>query len=101
MKAGRVGVQLDHRANKQLKAFAHRRRICRKGGDKRCEVLAALPHVALRQCNEDRVLVGEVLVERADRDTGSLRDPIGGRARVAPALKNLSPCPEDGLVGLT
>ncbi len=51
----------------------------------------------MHERNEDRVLVGEVLVERADRYAGSLGDPVGGPGGVALTFENLSSRLDDGL----
>ncbi|MNI74948.1 hypothetical protein D3C73_1310660 [compost metagenome] len=54
-----------------------------------------LPLVAL-QAEQDRRLVGEVLVQRADADTGAFGHPRGGEPRGTFVLQNLSSGFEDG-----
>jgi protein-S-isoprenylcysteine O-methyltransferase Ste14 len=54
-----------------------------------------LVEVLVDQGDEDRVLVREVLVERADRDAGALGDAVGGAGAVPVAGENLSCSAQD------
>jgi hypothetical protein len=55
--------------------------------------------VLLEQCHAERLLVGEVLIQGADGDTGPHRYPVRGAGRVALVLKNLSSRAQDVLDG--
>ena len=56
----------------------------------RCEGRNALVEVLLEEDRENRLLVGEVLVERSDRDPGAVGDVVGGGPDVALLLENAS-----------
>src|SRR6185312_10686797 len=59
----------------------------------------AVVEVPGQQLGEDRVLVREVLVQRADRDAGALGDAVGGAGGVAVAGENVSSRGQDPLPG--
>ncbi len=60
-----------------------------------------LVQVPFGQADEEGVLVGEVLIERADRDASSLGDVIGGRVVVAEGFEKTSSLVEDACDELT
>jgi hypothetical protein len=56
-----------------------------------------LADVPLVKGNKDRSLVGEVLIQRSDTDTGGLGDPVGGDRLSVSALEQLDNCVEHRL----
>ena len=98
VKARRERVQCDHRVN-DLRENVIEVRTTAQPLQVRFERRRPFGEVPVHEPNEDRVLVGEVLVERADRYAGSLGDPVGGPGGVALPLENLSSGLKDGLDG--
>ncbi len=98
VKARRERVQCDHRMN-DLRENVVEVRTTAQPLQVRFERRRPFGEVPVHEPNEDRVLVGEVLVERADRYPSSLGDPVGGPGGVALPLENLSSRFEDGLDG--
>ena len=92
-----VTMELDQRLHDAFERIANRRWIVDQPGEQRHEHALALSEMALGQGNEDRVLVREVLVERADRDAGALGDAVRRACCVAVARENLSSGLDDRL----
>jgi hypothetical protein len=80
------------------RAAAPEARLPRAGADREQPRLFAL-ELALDQGDDHRVLVGEVFVERADRDPRALGDVIRGAGVEATLLENPSCRVEDGRDG--
>ena len=98
VKTRRERVQRDHRVNDVRQNVVE---ACTTAQplQVRFERRRPLGEVLVHERDEDRVLVGEVLVERADRYPGPLGDPVGGPGGVALTLENLSSRFEDRLDG--
>ena len=72
-------------------------RCCRYLGQKIGQCDSGRLDVAPSESDEKRVFVGEVLIERSDRDIGPIGDVIGRRIGVAVLMENVSSCVEDSL----
>ncbi len=98
VKARRERVQRDRRAHDVREHLVKARPVAQPP-QVRFERCCPLSEVAVHERYEDRVLVGEVLVERADLYPGPFGDPVGGPGGIALALENLSRRLEDRLDG--
>ena len=97
VQARRLLVERNHPVHDRGQGVAQRRRLVDERLERGPGHLLGLGHVSPHELDDDRVLVREVLVERSDRDPGSLGDAIGRAGGVAVALENVSSRLQDRL----
>jgi hypothetical protein len=90
-----LGVDVDQGAHAAVDGVAQRQRT--EIADQRHHPLAEGVVVAAPHLGDQRRLVGEVLIERADRHAGALRHPMSRHRRQPVAAQNLSGSSNDDL----